>query len=72
MFKAVNVKDYRFGKNGCIIFEGFAILDTESNEILSMDGRLPYVLNRKKVIQSCIDGGWVDTMKRVTFTTRRV
>lgn len=66
MIKAVNMKNYRFGKLGNIRYTGFGILDTESNEFLSFNGKDPYVLTKKKVIQSCIDAEWYTTMKRVT------
>lgn len=65
MIKAVNMKNYRFGKLGNIYYKGIGMLDTESNTFLSMNGKDPYVLTTKKVIQSCIDGGWPVTMKRV-------
>lgn len=68
MIKAVNMKGYRFGKLGNIEWKGYAMLDTDTNEFLSIDGFKPYVLTRKKYIQSCIDGGWASDMKRVNYT----
>lgn len=64
MIKAVNIKNYKF-KNGSAYFSrGYAMIDTETNEFVSFDGVLPYVLDRKNIIQSCIDGGWWQQMKR--------
>lgn len=65
MIKAVNMKNYRFGKNGSRAYKGFGIIDTETNTFASFDGFHPYVLAQKKYIQSCIDGGWVETLDRV-------
>lgn len=65
MMKAVNMKNYRFGKNANSYYEGFGILDTETDTFASFDGRDPYVLRRKHIVQSCIDAGWTETMKRV-------
>lgn len=65
MIKAVNMKGYKFGKLASRMYAGFGMLDTETDEFLSFDGFHPYVLDRKKVIQSCIDGGWTETMQRV-------
>ncbi len=66
MIKAVNMKKYRFGKLANRQYIGFGMLDTEANEFFSFDGQNPYVLTTKKIIQSCIDAGWPETMKRVT------
>lgn len=64
MIKAVNIKKYRFGKLGNMAYsQGFAMIDTETDEFLSFDGIYPYVLRTKKTIQSCIDGGWPEIMK---------
>ena len=65
MIKVVNMKNYRFGKLGNIAYTGFGMLDTTSNTFLSFDGKTPYVLRTKKIIQACIDGGWPESMKRV-------
>ena len=65
MIKAVNMKNYKFGKLANIEYIGFGMLDTETNTFVSYDGFKPYVLERKKMIQSCIDAGWPATMKRV-------
>ncbi len=66
MIKAVNMKNYRFGKLANKQYIGFGMLDTKTNEFLSFDGQNPYVLTTKKIIQSCIDAEWPETMKRVT------
>lgn len=65
MIKAVNIKPYRFGKLGNMAYsKGFAMLDTDTNEFLSADGKFPYVLETKKIIQSCIDAGWEDILRK--------
>lgn len=48
MLKAVNMKNYRFGKLQNIQYIGFGIIDTETNSFVSYDGFEPYVLERKK------------------------
>lgn len=65
MIKAVNMKGYRFGKTGSIRYVGFGMLDEESNSFFSFDGKTPYVLPVKKIIQSCIDAGWQGSMVAV-------
>ncbi|MCH5340094.1 MAG: hypothetical protein J1E01_01375 [Acetatifactor sp.] len=65
MIKAVNMKTYRFGKLANIRYSGFGMLDTETNTFVSFDSVTPYVLDTKKIIQSCIDAGWPETLKRV-------
>lgn len=65
MIKAVNMKSYRFGKLANRYYKGFGMLDTETNTFVSFDGVNPYVLGSKKYIQSCIDGDWPKTMRRV-------
>lgn len=65
MIKAVNMKNYRFGKKANIAYKGFGMLDTETDTFVSFDGINPYVLATKKVIQGCIDGNWPETLKRV-------
>lgn len=65
MLKAVNMKNYRFGKLQNIQYVGFGILDTENNSFVSYDGFKPYVLDRKNIIQSVIDAEWPKDMKRV-------
>lgn len=63
MIKAVNMKNYKFKRGSYTVwYVGFGILDTETNEFLSMDGKNPYVLNTKKIVQSCIDAGWTAKM----------
>lgn len=66
MIKAVNIKNYTFKKGNLKFYysRGFAMYDTESNEFISYDGIHPYVLDTKKLIQSCIDGGWFSTWQR--------
>ena len=64
MIKAVNMKNYRFGKRANIFYSGFDMLDMENNTFVSFDGITPYVLDTKKIIQSCIDAGWPETIKR--------
>lgn len=64
MIKAVNMKNYRFGKLANRAYIGFGMLDTETNTFCSFDGVNPYVLEKKKIIQSCIDAGWPETLKR--------
>ena len=64
MIKAVNMKSYRFGKYGNIEYHGFGMLDTETDTFVSFDGRTPYVLATKKIIQSCIDANWPESLKR--------
>lgn len=68
MIKAVNMKNYKFGKLGNIRYTGFGMLDTESDTFVSFDGATPYVLGTKRIIQSCIDGAWADTLKRVAHS----
>ena len=68
MIKAVNMKNYRFGKLANIMYKGFGMLDTETNSFVSFDGKTPYVLTTKKIIQSCIDGGWAEKLERVAAT----
>ena len=66
--KAVNMKGYKFSTSGGFKFtiSGFGILDEETGTFASFDGRTPYVLRSKKLIQSCIEAGWTESMKRVT------
>lgn len=60
MIKAVNMEGYKFNKGAAIVhYVGYGIIDTDTNKFYSADGKKPYVLARKKYIQSCIDGGWV-------------
>lgn len=69
MIKAVNVTSYRFGKLANMCYSrGFGALDTETNEFLSLDGKFPYVLERKKLVQSVIDANWNSWMKRIAYT----
>lgn len=65
MLKAVNMKNYRFGKLSNIVYEGFGAIDTETNEFISFDGSTPYVLRTKKIMQSVIDADWAMTMNSV-------
>lgn len=64
MIKAVNMKNFRFGKAGNVRYVGFGMLDTETNDFVSFDGCTPYVLKTKKLIESCIAAEWPETMKR--------
>ena len=66
--KAVNMKNYRFGQQANHQYIGFGILDEATNTFASFDGKNPYVLPIKKTIQSCIDAGWADSLKRVGYT----
>lgn len=68
MIKAVNMKNYKFGKLANVRYSGFGMLDTETDTFVSFDGVTPYVLTTKKIIQSCIDGGWAETLKRAAHT----
>lgn len=65
MIKAVNMKNYRFGKNANQYYIGFGMLDTETNTFVSLDGIHPYVLGTKKIIEACIAGDWAATLERV-------
>lgn len=47
MIKAVNMKNYRFGKLASRAYMGFGMLDTETNTFCSFDGVNPYVLGKK-------------------------
>ncbi len=65
MIKAVNVKNYRFGKRGNTAYIGFAMLDTDTDTFVSLDGIKPYVLTTKKLVESCIIAEWPATLRRV-------
>lgn len=65
MMKAVNMKNYRFGKMANRMYIGFGILDTETDEFVSHNGKDPFVLTTKKHVQSCIDADWPATLQRV-------
>ena len=70
MLKAVNIEGYRFG-----IYEysrGFAIIDTETDEFLGYPGSdVPYVLERKKYIQACIDAHYETILTdRIPYTKK--
>lgn len=66
MLKAVNMKGYKFGTKGYkFSMNGFGMVNPETNEFASFDGKVPYVLRTKKLIESCIDGGWPEKMLRV-------
>lgn len=71
MIKAVNMKNFRFGKNGNVEYIGFGMWDEETNEFCSFDGFRPYVLAKKKYIDSCIAADWAETLKRVKPTLRK-
>lgn len=66
MIIAVNMKNFKFKIKGVYyMYKGFGMYDTDTNELLSFDGKEPYVLTKKYIIQGCIDGNWHETMKRV-------
>lgn len=65
MIIAVNMKNYKFGKSANIMYKGFGILDTETDSFISLDGFHPYTLDRKCLIQGCIDANWPASLKRV-------
>lgn len=72
MLKAINIKGYRFGRNANQWYsDGFAMLDTETDTFVSLDGFTPYILRTKKLVQACIDAGWPETMKRVAHSGTR-
>ena len=68
MMKVVNRKGYRFGKLANIEYIGFGAIDERTGEFLSYDGKAPYVLQRKKIMQSVLDAGW--ELKRTNYTAR--
>lgn len=70
MIKVVNVKNYRFGKLANSWYEGFAMVNTETNEVYSYDGKHPYVLKTKKIMQSCFDNEWYKHMPTVPATVK--
>lgn len=73
MLKAVNIKGYRFGKNADRYFaRGFAILDTETGDFLAYPASgIPYILDTKKVIQSCIDSNFETILTdRIPYTAK--
>lgn len=66
MIKVINVKNYYFGTCFNRFFTGraFGIIDTETGKFASFDGKMPYVLEKKYIMQSVLDSGnWIDTMK---------
>lgn len=64
MIKAVNMKNYRFGRRANISYSGFGMLDTDSDTFVSFNGVTPYVLTIKKTIEACILADWPSTLKR--------
>ena len=53
--KAVNMKNFRFGTGyTCFYFSGFGMYDEETKTFVSADGRMPYVLRTKKLVEACI------------------
>ena len=72
MIKAVNMKNFKFKATsfGSVMYRGFGMLDTETNSFVSFDGVHPYVLKSKKIIQSCIDGNWPETLERVDYSIK--
>lgn len=69
MFKATRLKDYKFfiTERSGYIFNGFAAVN-EKCEFLSMDGKTPYVLDRKWVINGVIKS--IETEEYPTITVK--
>lgn len=66
MMKAVNMKGYKFGSGSYkFTMNGFGMFDTETEEFVSFDGKIPYVLRTKKLTEICIEGKWPEKLKRV-------
>lgn len=62
--RAVNMKNYKFGSAIKWGFtKGFGMYDEERNEFVSADGKIPYVLDTKKLVESCISAGFADSFK---------
>jgi hypothetical protein len=73
MIKVVNARDYDLGESqhGYFLdYWGFIMLNTETSEAYSFDGVYPYVLKKKKVMESCVSGEWYKTMKTVKAKLR--
>ena len=53
--KAVNMKNYKFGdKVKWYYVKGFGMYDEATNSFASMDGKTPYILDTKKLMEACI------------------
>ena len=64
--KAVNMKNYKFRKTAggfTYYFNGFGIYDEETESFVSVDGKKPFVLDRKYIAESCIKDGWPQNVK---------
>lgn len=64
MIKAVNMKNYKFGKLANIQYKGFGMLDTETDTFVSFTGFEPCVYRTKKLVQEFINDGWPAVQKR--------
>ena len=64
MIIAVNMKNYKFGAGRFTCsMQGFGMLDTDTDQFVSMDGRVPYVLRTKKIVEGCIAAGWPEQIR---------
>lgn len=66
MYKVVNMKNYRFGNLNNIQYVGFGIINLDTNTFVSLDGIKPYVLDRKYIMQSVVDSGCCEDLKKVS------
>ena len=66
MYKVVNMKNYRFGNLNNIQYVGFGIINLDTNTFVSLDGFKPYVLDRKYIMQSVVDSGCCEDLKKVS------
>lgn len=58
--QAVKVVDMKMPHAlGYTLLSGFGLLDTQRNELVKMGGDRPYVLKRKKDIQTIVDSGLI-------------
>lgn len=58
--KAVNMKNYKFATKGSNIYmmKGFGMYDETTGTFVSHNGQFPYVLETKKMVESCIAAGF--------------
>lgn len=49
--KVVNMKDYNK--------HGFGLMDVKTKKLISLDGKKPLILTKKKAL-SCIGAGWLN------------
>lgn len=73
MIKAVNAYNYYIGESQhgiYLSYTGFIMVNTETSEAYSFDGVYPYVLKKKKVMESCVTAEWYKTMKTVKATLK--